>query len=401
MTILDSHIENKHVELALLGNITENQAVLAQKCGILETKLINMVNNILDSHNQMKQEMFILRQNYSASNEKLERIENALNNMMTNKVATNTRVEVESKSKPTVLEPQVRKEDTEEEVRNILFVGDSIAGNVHLPSIKNAVNADVKLVKAYSSTYENTDTAAQRAPRFPHKNFEDVITHEVNRSEYDALIIQAGSVDITNLKTEALNANEYLEYFKQKTIISAHNLVQAATNTAAKHPEIKKIILMKQTPRYDSETSNPPGLKPYLSKLFNDKLDQLCNSPHNNKIIIGNHNLDCHGAVLEARYRDTQTKRFDGVHLYGPSGMKAYTASVLNILSSAQLVVRTPPRYYDQLPHMRCPQAKYQAAQLRIQARTHRHEKSAGTMQYSVPTQNKFSKLSDWVQGNF
>ena len=93
MTILDSHIENKHVELALLGNITENQAVLAQKCGILETKLINMVNNILDSHNQMKQEMFILRQNYSASNEKLERIENALNNMMTNKVATNTRVE--------------------------------------------------------------------------------------------------------------------------------------------------------------------------------------------------------------------------------------------------------------------------------------------------------------------
>ena len=103
-------------------------------------------------------------------------------------------------------------------------------------------------------------------------------------------------------------------------------------------------------------------------------------------------------SVFQARYRNNQTKRFDGVHLYGPSGMKAYTASVLNILNSAQLVVRTPPRYYDQFPHMRCPQARYQAVQ---KARSYRQEKSAHTTQYSVTTQNKYSALADWSQGNY
>ena len=153
---------------------------------------------------------------------------------------------------------------------------------------------------------------------------------------------------------------------------------------------------MKQTPRYDSGSSNPPGLKPYLSQLFNEHIDQLCNSTQNSKIIIGNHNLECHGGVFEARYRNSQSKKFDGVHLYGPSGMKAYTQSVLSILSSAQLVVKTPPRYYDQFPHAMCPQARYQAAQ---KARTDRQKTRA--TQYSVATQNRYSALADLGQGNY
>ena len=234
----------------------------------------------------------------------------------------------------------------------------------------------------------------------------------MNKSKHDALIIQAGSVDISNLKTEAADASEYLEYSKQKTIIFSENLFQAAVNAELKYPELKKIILMKQTPRYDSNTSKPPGLKPYLSQLFNDNLDKLCNSAQTKKISIGNHNLDCHGGVFETRYRNSQTNKFDGIHLYGPSGVKAYTASVLNILSSAQLVVKTPPKYYDQYPHMKCPQAKYQTQQKYrmqssgqssnyVQYSTYRHEKSCEATQNSVPTKNKYSSLSSWAQGNY
>ena len=94
---------------------------------------------------------------------------------MTNQIPINTITEVEQKPKAKVPEPRSMKEGSKKEVQKVLFVGDSIAGNVHLPTIEAAVNADVKLVKAYSSAYENTDTAAHRAPKFPHKNFEDVI----------------------------------------------------------------------------------------------------------------------------------------------------------------------------------------------------------------------------------
>ena len=362
----------------------------------------------------MKQELFMIRQNYADSNEKLRKMESMINNLqetLSKKTTESEEVYLNTKVEPKVPQPKIQKfesyhpinqGDKEEKVQNILFVGDSIAGNIHLPSIERAVNADVKLVKAYSSTYETTSNAAHRAPKFPDKNFGDVITQEMNNYT-DALIIQSGSVDITNLKTETPDANAYLEYFKQKTIISSENIFQAALNAEARYPKLKKIIILKQVPRYDSSSSSPPGLKPYLSNLFNENIDKLCKSTQSSKIIIGNHNLECHGGVFQARYRNTLANRFDGVHLYGPSGMKAYTASVLNILSSAKLVVRTPPKYYDQFPHARCPQAKYQATQ----TRRYRQEKStlntqySRYSQYSVSTQNKFDGLADWSQGNY
>ena len=84
----------------------------------------------------------------------------------------------------------------------------------------------------------------------------------------------------------------------------------------------------------------------------------------------GSHELNCSGGVLQARYRDTVSGRFDGIHMYGPSGQKAYTASVMKILRSAQLVKNSPPKYYDELDHRNCPQARYQAKQVTLRNST-------------------------------
>ena len=54
--------------------------------------------------------------------------------------------------------------------------------------------------------------------------------------------------------------------------------------------------------------------------------------------MIGNHNLDCSGGVKEARFRDLKNRKYDGLHMYGPSGKKAYTVSVLDILKNAGTV---------------------------------------------------------------
>ena len=114
--------------------------------------------------------------------------------------------------------------------------------------------------------------------------------------------------------------------------------------------------------------------------------------------------------MFEARYRNSQTEKFDGIHLYGPSGKKAYTNSVLSILYSAQLVLTQPPKYYDQIEHMNCPQARYQAGQTRPQGRQQynkvqaikKTKYSAGNYEYSVPTYNKFAKLGvQGYQGNY
>ena len=50
--------------------------------------------------------------------------------------------------------------------------------------------------------------------------------------------------------------------------------------------------------------------------------------------------------------------------MFGPSGLKAYTASVLQILRSAKLVKVNPPKYYEAYDqHKSCEQARYQARQ--------------------------------------
>ena len=111
--------------------------------------------------------------------------------------------------------------------------------------------------------------------------------------------------------------------------------------------------------------------------------------------------------------------------MFGPSGMKAYTNSVLSILASAKLVLSVPPKYYE---HMQFPQARYQARHARYQGRRNNMVKAdnkykyspqakyeprqarnqgmkfnkvqAGSKyKYSVPTHNMFAKLAD--QGNY
>ena len=110
-------------------------------------------------------------------------------------------------------------------------------------------------------------------------------------------------------------------------------------NIAKNHqPSIKSILFMKQTPRYSLDV-DPLSIKPPMSHLFNNTIMNLwLNSPIKDVIFVGTHNIDCYGPIQAARYKHTRTGRFDGVHLNGSSGNKAYTQSVLNILKRANFI---------------------------------------------------------------
>ena len=158
----------------------------------------------------------------------------------------------------------------------------------------------------------------------------------------------------------------HLEYFKQETVMSAKNTFDSCLLALERQPSLKSIVIMKQTPRYDPVSIDPFSLKPALSQLYNNTLTELLMScPLKNKIHLGAHNIDCSGAILSARYRHTKTGRFDGVHLYGSSGSKAYTKSILNILKNTSLLsqeyeyhLSCPQTEYEY--HLSCPQTRYQ-----------------------------------------
>jgi hypothetical protein len=121
-------------------------------------------------------------------------------------------------------------------------------------------------------------------------------------------------------------------------------------------------------------------------------------SPLKNKIFVGTHNIECSGGIREARYRCTKSGKYDGVHLYGTTGTKAYTNSVMNILKAAGFIpVECPP----------CPQFQYQnrkyeeknSSQSRAkQCFNHVQDKDIRPKNvFTIPTQNRFNTFS----GNF
>ena len=243
---------------------------------------------------------------------------------------------------------------------------------------------------------------AKQPARYPSSNFTDVVHNQVSKSDFNCLVIQAGSVDITNLNTKD-DPEQYMEYFRQEAVMSATNIFNAGINALKTQPTLTKVVIMKQIPRYDPSDVDPLSLKPSLSLLFNNTMTNLwMESPYKEKIFIGTHNIECSGSIREARYRHTKSGRCDYVHLWGSSGSKSYTLSVLHILRAAHVTSS------EHLFHQTCAQYKYQTGQKK--SHTWQSVKSNGRKNTSrkqthlhnppVHTQNRFNGFSRMDQGN-
>ena len=323
---LETHMIGQHAEIVILHTMAKQVDEMTDKYAQLERSLAT----ILENQNSIKQELFILR------NDQVNQEHNTNKETSRKETHTNTS-NTNQKRKP-----------------KMLLIGDSITNHANIDVIENATGSVITKAKAYSAIHDDGSNVAKSAAKFPRKNFLQVVPAEAMKDNFDHLIVQTGSIDITNLKTE-VSPEQNLEYFRQETVMSAKNMFDSCLLALDKQPSLKSVILMKQTPRYDPVSTDPLSLKPALSQLFNNTLTELWVScPLKDKIRIGSHNIDCSGAIQSARYRHTKTGKFDGVHLYGTTGSKAYTNSVLNILRGAALT--TPDYEY----HFTCPQYKYQ-----------------------------------------
>ena len=257
----------------------------------------------------------------------------------------------------------------------MLIVGDVASDCIHKTSIEVATKMKVKTARAYTCLKRKDNS-------YDSRSFQTVINDELDKDNYDVLVIQSGTKDISNLPNSC--SDNDIESLKNEVVQSARNLINCAEEASKNNPNLRKIIVAKQIPRYDSFNTNPPGLKTSLSYIFNSALvDLAASSDLKEKLIIGDHTLDCEGAVREARYKNSRTGRYNSVHLFGPSGVKAYTESILKIFKSANLIKNYVPKYYDEVNKM----AK---SLVSVQSR-----------RVNIPTSNRFSILADYFPGNF
>ena len=360
---LQCHMVEGHEEIAILCNMAKQVDKLSDGFASFEnfkSEISNVLKSLFDNQHILKQELFVIRNNQANNPPKPAATlpsstgENGISSPLPPPPPAGPPAQLPpvpaprrtptaptggSWAPPSVRNapaPKVTK-PVQSEPPKMLYIGDSISANVDIGALEVATQAEFVKAKAYSSIEDRVSNVAKQAAKFPASNFTNVIPTELNKGKYQCLILQSGSVDITNLNTKDEPSN-HIEYFKQETVRSAHNLFNAATNGLRMQPTLRKIVIMKQVPRYDPSNVDPLGLKPSLALLFNNTITGLwMDSPNKDKIFIGEHNVDCTGAIRESRYRHTKSGRYDGIHLYGSSGRKALTLSVLNILKAANV----------------------------------------------------------------
>ena len=161
-------------------------------------------------------------------------------------------------STPKVIPPQQIKS------KKFLCIGDSISANVDMNALQDATETKIVSAKAYSSIHDTVSNVAKQAAKYPQSNFTDVIPAMLRKDDYECLILQSGSVDITNLNTKD-EPSTFIEYFKQEKIMSAKNLFSAACNALKMDPKLLKVVLMKQIiPESFSLTPRLPMTHPYF-----------------------------------------------------------------------------------------------------------------------------------------
>ena len=110
-------------------------------------------------------------------------------------------------------------------------------------------------------------------------------------------------------------------------------MIAVTENALNSNTEVKKLVVMCHPPRFDKSEVDPLSLKKKLVKIVNTNFHQIWyDSPLNDEIFIGKQRLYCSNREHIHRYTNENTKRYDGIHMYG---QRANTVSVLCIMKIA------------------------------------------------------------------
>ena len=212
----------------------------------------------------------------------------------------------------------------------LLYVGDSVAHTTDFKYLQRKTKIEIRHVKAYSANL----VLGEEKSFWPEKNVQDIVEKEMKKENDDYLVIGHSTVDITNLDVEDVS-EKHLEHNKHIVLDSAHSIFNTATKVLETHKTVKKIILLKPTPRFDSR------LKAHLTQLVSNTYEEMRESSmYKDKINLGEHSINFENQYLHYEiYGNPGWMNYDGFHLRGCQGRIEMTQSLLTIFTDAGLSV--------------------------------------------------------------
>ena len=280
---------------------------------------------------------------------------------------------------------------------------------MNVKKFENDTQSSVRFVRAYGIEDENEATFPKDTLRFPNKTFKKVVPEVLEKDNVDTLVLQTGSIEISNIKVNeaVLDTKKDLDQFKAEWFDQVEkdskNLFKIAEDAIKQKPNLK-VVIIKRLPRFDCSSQDILNIKSSLSKFANSVYDQMWTkrgSPNDIKIIELSLNVETPGYLRDLIFSSKRSKIFDGIHLNGPGGSRHFTYRAVQGLRSllphngkpsAAAIPR--PRQtttnYALDNHTDCPQARYQHQQR--QAKLSKSYSDA--VRYSIPTSNRFHPLN-------
>ena len=202
----------------------------------------------------------------------------------------------------------------------VLYVSDSVGSSANMRLVEKFSKTRVRSLKVSGSEEELQQTVESNL-EFP------------GREAYDILAISAPTDDITKLNLHQSSRTD----IKQQVHNSCLKVFNVAKYALSNHNDLKKVILLNHPPRFDNK------VKSEMALYANETMNKLVEESQLKNLVIGSHNLACIGIgkTFDARYKDSLSKRVDGIHFFGPLGTKHYSESLTNILADAAKYVNT------------------------------------------------------------
>ena len=217
--------------------------------------------------------------------------------------------------------------------KKLLWVGNSISKALDKNKFEKELSVKLSTATAYCVNYENE-------AKYPDINFMDVVPKAVEKSSPDVVVLQAGSIEITDLKTNAAMMDtskaieEYRKEWFEKIQKSSEELFEDAEKVTKNNPNIK-VIIIKRLPRFDRSSDDLLKIKAQLSEFGNSVYQQMWyrkGSPAN--IHFVDVNLGCANLphLKNIIYGNTNNPAYDGVHLLGEGAERHFNYRLIQAI---------------------------------------------------------------------
>ena len=228
--------------------------------------------------------------------------------------------------------------------KKISWIGTSISKALYKPKVEKDLGVEVKVTRAYCIKEEED-------ARYKSTNFKAVVPTIMEKESPDILVLQTGSIEITNINVNGAlmdvskDIKQYKNEWFNKVEEDSKEVLHIAQNALENNRSLEKVIILKRLPRYDKSTSDLIGIKSELSKYGNAVYDlELTKMGNPENIIVLDLDLDGSGHFRNIVFGKQEQPNYDGIHCRGRSAESQFTYRVIKALKTRVLNPVVPMR---------------------------------------------------------